>query len=113
MKMRCITCHEIIGSVYWELESGYVACNNCYWKDYAEHLTPIIQKGTIKGPTKEDFNVEPVSIVVEASQVDKLQEQLNTAKKALTDIIFFSQGCYDSEYFASIAQKALKELEEG
>ncbi|WP_251900649.1 hypothetical protein [Lactococcus lactis] len=39
--------------------------------------------------------------------VEKLQEQLNTAKKALTEIIFFSQGCYASEYFASIAQKAL------
>lgn len=38
---------------------------------------------------------------------DKLQEQLNTTKKALTEIIFFSQGCYDSEYFASIARKAL------
>ena len=39
--------------------------------------------------------------------VEKLQEQLNTAKKALTEIIFFSQGCYAPEYFASIAQKAL------
>lgn len=36
-----------------------------------------------------------------------LQEQLNTAKKALTEIIFFSQGCYAPEYFASIARKAL------
>ncbi|AFE86889.1 hypothetical protein LLAPH_281_0038 [Lactococcus phage ASCC281] len=41
---------------------------------------------------------------------EKLQEQLNTAKNALTDIIFFSQACYDSEYFASIAQKALAEI---
>ncbi|WP_461220825.1 hypothetical protein [Lactococcus cremoris] len=37
----------------------------------------------------------------------ELQEQLNTAKKALTEIVFFSQGCYPPEYFASIAQKAL------
>lgn len=57
MKLTCITCGEIIGSVYWELESGDIACNNCYWKDFAEHLTPIIQKGTIKGPTKEDFSL--------------------------------------------------------
>ena len=42
--------------------------------------------------------------------VEKLQEQLNTAKKALTEIIFFSQGCYDSEYFASIAKKALEAI---
>ena len=39
--------------------------------------------------------------------VEKLQEQLNTAKKALTEIVFFSQGCYPPEYFGSIAQKAL------
>lgn len=41
------------------------------------------------------------------NKVEKLQEQLNTTKKALMEILFFSQGCYDSEYFASIARKAL------
>ncbi|MFR0821020.1 MAG: hypothetical protein ACLSID_08655 [Lactococcus lactis] len=41
------------------------------------------------------------------NKVEKLQERCDRFEKALTEIIFFSQGCYDSEYFASIAQKAL------
>ncbi len=41
--------------------------------------------------------------------VEKLKERCDRYEKALTEIIFFSQGCYDSEYFASIAQKAIEQ----
>ncbi|MGF7485016.1 hypothetical protein [Lactococcus lactis] len=54
-----------------------------------------------------DSYFENLPSTTDKLSVEKLQEQLNTAKKALTEIIFFSQGCYDSEYFASIAKKAL------
>lgn len=57
--------------------------------------------------TKKMMEIENLPVTTDKLSVEKLQEQLNTAKKALTEIIFFSQGCYDSEYFASIAQKAL------
>ena len=58
-------------------------------------------------------NTENLPVTTDKLSVEKLQEQLNTAKKALTEIIFFSQGCYDSEYFASIARKALAAIEKG
>lgn len=45
--------------------------------------------------------------------VEKLQERCDRYEKALTEIIFFSQGCYAPEYFASIAQKALAAIEKG
>lgn len=45
--------------------------------------------------------------LMEYLRAEKLKKDNEILKKALTEIIFFSQGCYDSEYFASIAQKAL------
>lgn len=45
--------------------------------------------------------------------VEKLQERCDRYEKALTEIIFFSQGCYAPEYFSSIAQKALAAIEKG
>lgn len=47
------------------------------------------------------------SITTDKLSVEKLQERCDRYEKALTEIIFFSQGCYAPEYFASIAQKAL------
>lgn len=64
-----------------------------------DELTGIVEKGLSQA--------SKIPVSTDKLSVEKLQEQLNTAKKALTEIIFFSQGCYDSEYFASIAQKAL------
>lgn len=60
-------------------------------------------------PEKIWFKYESsdTSATTDKLSVEKLQEQLNTAKKALTEIVFFSQGCYPPEYFGSIAQKAL------
>lgn len=67
-----------------------------------DELTGLVEKG-LSQASKIPSTTDKLS-------AEKLQEQLNTAKNALTDIIFFSQACYDSEYFASIAQKALAEI---
>ena len=64
-----------------------------------DELTGIVEKGLSQA--------SKITSTTDKLSVEKLQEQLNTAKKALTEIIFFSQGCYPPEYFASIAQKAL------
>ncbi|KSU19454.1 prophage pi3 protein 34 [Lactococcus lactis subsp. lactis] len=60
-------------------------------------------------PMEEFDKLEKLALSAHTDKlsVEKLQEQLNTVKKALMEILFFSQGCYDSEYFASIARKAL------
>ena len=52
---------------------------------------------------KEDNKL--LDLIIEA--VAKLKSDNEILKKALMEILFFSQGCYDSEYFASIARKAL------
>lgn len=64
-----------------------------------DELLGLVEKGLKQG--------SKIPVTTDKLSVEKLQEQLNTAKKALEEIVFFSQGCYAPEYFASIAQKAL------
>ena len=116
MLMRCITCHEIIEGTYWDLESGYVACNDCYWKDFTKHLTPIIKEGNIKGPTREDFSLNfdrdpewdnSVRIVNALEVIDSYQGIAGTQSGGDVDALVFS--ALDIHYMLNEIIEALEE----
>ncbi|MDG6143661.1 hypothetical protein NGA84_10010 [Lactococcus formosensis] len=50
------------------------------------------------------------TVTINKNVYDLLIDKVNKQREALKDIVFFSQGCYDSDYFANIAKKALAEI---
>lgn len=50
------------------------------------------------------------TVTINKNVYDLLINKVNKQREGLEDIVFFSQGCYDSDYFANIAKKALAEI---
>lgn len=50
------------------------------------------------------------TVTINKNVYDLLIDTVNKQRDGLEDIVFFSQGCYDSDYFANIAKKALAEI---
>lgn len=50
------------------------------------------------------------TVTIDREIYDLLIDKVNKQREGLKDIVFFSQGCYDSDYFANIAKKALAEI---
>ena len=81
-------------------------CGKTYKSGVREGL--MIALAHIQNATTLVTSEETVTINKEV--YDLLIDKVNKQREGLKDIVFFSQGCYDSDYFANIAKKALAEI---
>ncbi|MCH1723590.1 hypothetical protein MKK30_08055 [Lactococcus formosensis] len=103
------TAKELIENEVKSVEKGISTgrqCGKTYKYGVREGL--MIALAHIQNATTLVTSDETVTINKEV--YDLLINKVNKQREGLEDIVFFSQGCYDSDYFANIAKKALAEI---